>query len=64
LYTSEQWGKAATSEDFQTSFQVIGPGDRSSGKKGAGAARKSNAAKALDNLFDLWVYGIPSGTKK
>jgi len=63
LYTSEQWDQAATSEDFQKAFEAINRGNRTTGKKGVVAVRK-NGAKTLDNLFDLWVYGIPSGIAK
>ncbi len=63
LYTSELWGQAATSEDFQKAFGTISAGNRNDGKKSAAAGRK-NSAKALSNLFDLWVYGIPIGKAK
>ena len=62
LYTSQHWGQAAGSEDFQKAFAVISGGNPGAGKKGAAAGK--NNAKALDNLFDLWVYGIPNGTVK
>jgi len=58
-----QWGQAATSEDFQKAFAGLGRDNPGTGKKGGGATRKSSAS-SLDNLFDLWVYGIPSGNAK
>jgi len=65
LYTSELWGRAATSEDFQKAFETVHAPNPNTGKKGV-AIRKNgkNAAKPLDNLFDLWVYGIPAGKTK
>jgi aminopeptidase N len=62
-YTNMQWGQAATSEDFQKAFAGLGRDNPGTGKKGGGATRKSSAS-SLDNLFDLWVYGIPSGNAK
>jgi aminopeptidase N len=62
FYTNEQWGQAVTSEDFQKAFEAISGGNRSTGKKGAVAVRKT--AKTLDDLFSLWVYGIPIGIAK
>jgi aminopeptidase N len=68
LYTSGQWGRAVTSEDFQRAFDAVNRGNRGTGKKNGGTApHKTNAktsAKTLDNLFDLWVYGIPSAIAK
>jgi hypothetical protein len=61
-YTSEHWGQAAASEDFQKAFAVIIGGNPGAGRKVAAAGK--NNAKTLDNLFGLWVYGIPSGTAK
>ena len=59
LYTSQHWGQAAASEDFQKAFATISGGNSRTGKKkGADAGKKS--AKTLDNLFSLWVYGISS----
>jgi aminopeptidase N len=60
-YTSEHWGQAAASEDFQKAFSAIGGGNPRTGKK---PAALKNSAKTLDNLFSLWVYGIPGGTAK
>jgi hypothetical protein len=63
-YTSVQWGQAVTSEDFQNAFGGINTSvNQNSGKKGRGAARK-NSPTTLDDLFDLWVYGVPSGKAK
>jgi aminopeptidase N len=69
LYTSEQWGHAAASEDLQRAFDAVSTGDRSAGKKGGGTSGRKqksakNAATPLDNLFDLWVYGIASTTSR
>jgi hypothetical protein len=68
LYTAAQWGHPATGEDFQNAFKAINTGESSPGKKtGAGRRKQSekkNSPKTLDNLFDLWVYGIPDGVAK
>jgi aminopeptidase N len=63
LYTSEHWGQAAASQDFQRAFAAVSGGNPRTGKK-SGADAGKNSAKTLDNLFSLWVYGIPSGTVK
>lgn len=62
LYTSGQWGHAATSEDLQKAFAAAGG---SAAKKSAAPEAKSNrkakgrdGETTLDNLFDLWVYGM------
>ena len=62
LYTSEQWGQAATSEDFQKAFGAS-RGIRSTAKK-AGVAARKNSPKNLDDLFDRWVYEIPGRIAK
>ncbi len=49
-YTGGQWGHAATTEDFQSAFLTTRMGAKGS-------------PKAVNNLFDVWVYGIP-GRKK
>ena len=63
LYTSDQWGRAAASEDLQKAFDAVNTGNGSAGKKANASSRKKNAKSTstpLDNLFDLWVYGIPN----
>ena len=52
---------------LQKAFDAVSTGDRSAAKKGDGASgrkiKKSSAKNTgtpLDNLFDLWVYGIPN----
>jgi aminopeptidase N len=62
LYTTEQWGQAAASEDFQKAFAAISGGNSRTGKKKADAGK--NSAKTVDSLFSLWVYGVPSETGK
>jgi aminopeptidase N len=68
LYTSEQWGKAATSEDLQKPLDAAASSSRSAGKNGGASRRRNrtnsatNSPTDLDNLFDLWVYGIPNAT--
>jgi len=68
LYTSNEWGQAATSEDLQKAFDAVAPADRGTEPKRGAARRKKNSkvmATPLDKLFDLWVYGIPEpATKK
>jgi aminopeptidase N len=62
LYTREQWGQAATSEDLQKAFDAVNTGNPSAAKKDRASRRKNNSknnTKPLDKLFDLWVYGIP-----
>ncbi len=66
LYTSDQWDRAATSEDIQKAFDAVNPGSANAGKEASAARRKKNPKnppKPLDSLFDLWVYGIPDSTK-
>jgi aminopeptidase N len=67
LYTSEQWGRAAASEDMQKAFDAVNTGNGTAGNK-AGAARskknRKDTSSPLDNLFDLWVYGIPNTPSK
>jgi aminopeptidase N len=67
-YTARQWGQAATSEDFQNAFEALNTGNRGAGGKGGATERKNsgkkNSPKTLDNLFDLWVYGIPNVVAK
>jgi aminopeptidase N len=68
-YTSNQWGQVATSQDLQMALDGVDTGNQNTNRKGDAPARKGNAktaAKPLDNLFDLWVYGLPntdSGSK-
>jgi aminopeptidase N len=67
LYTSDQWGRAATSEDLQKAFDAVDTGNGSAGKDSSASRRRKNpktAGKPVDNLFDLWVYGIPNSTPK
>jgi aminopeptidase N len=66
LYTSDQWGRAATSEDLQKAFDAANTGNRGTGKKVGAPGRRNNpqnSPKTLDSLFDLWVYGIIPNTK-
>jgi aminopeptidase N len=63
LYTHDQWDQAVTSEDFERAFQATGAGHPRSGKPSALGARKNNA-KTLDDLFAVWVYGVPAGNTK
>jgi len=62
LYTGQHWGQAASSEDFQKAFATISGANPGAGKKGTAASK--NNAKTLDNLFGLWVYGVPAETAK
>jgi hypothetical protein len=70
LYTGDQWGQAATSEDLKKALDAENAGNRSTDKKGGAPGRRNrkNGATSsptnLDNLFDLWVYGIPSTTSR
>jgi hypothetical protein len=70
LYTSDQWGKGATSEDLQKALDAVDTGsvstDKKSGSSGRRGGKKSakNNAKPLDNLFDMWVYGISNAPAK
>lgn len=51
LYTTNEWGHAATSEDFQRAFETVAPGRKTPGKD-------------MDQLFDNWVYGVTSAVPK
>ncbi len=71
LYTSDEWGMAATSENLQRAFDATSAGSRDSGKEDGGKRRgrsAKNGAKtsvsALDNLFDEWVYGLANTSGK
>jgi len=66
LYTGDQWGQAATSDDLRKAFDAATTGNRSTDKKGGGNRKNGAASRpsSLDNLFDLWVYGIPNSTSK
>jgi hypothetical protein len=70
LYTSDQWGQAATSEDLQKAFDAVNTGNHAADKKGGGGggkkgskASEKNAPKSVDSLFDLWVFGVPNTGK-
>jgi aminopeptidase N len=68
-YTSENWGQAVTSEDLQRAFAGISGNFRTAGKKAGIGSKgatplKETRSKALDTLFDVWVYGIPPKTAK
>jgi aminopeptidase N len=63
LYTSNQWGRAAGSEDFQSAFAAVNTISPNAGKKGASRS-PANGAKNLADLFDMWVYGIASAAPK
>jgi aminopeptidase N len=68
LYTSDQWGRAATSEDLRKAFDAVNAG--AAGKGGATERRsgRKNSAKngdtPVDNLFNMWVYGVPNTTSR
>jgi aminopeptidase N len=67
LYTRDQWGQAAASEDLQKAFDGVDTGHPETEKKDNASGRKKNAKasqKPLDNLFDLWVYGLPDTNSK
>jgi aminopeptidase N len=64
LYTSDHWGQATTSEDLQKAFDAVDTSHPTAAKKKGGASGRKSTAKPLDNLFDLWVYGIPNTTPK
>ncbi len=68
LYTTDQWGRAAASEDLQKAFDAVNTG---AGKKEGAPARKGSrkdSAKSsgtpVDSLFDMWVYGIANTTSR
>jgi aminopeptidase N len=60
-YTADEWGQAATSEDFQKAFAAAGAGASAGAKKSSSA--KKGSANALDTLFDNWVWGITRNGK-
>jgi aminopeptidase N len=67
LFTAGDWGKTASSEDFEHALGAVPRGaNAASGKR---RARKNNVkplrnATTLDNLFNTWVYGIATGKTK
>lgn len=68
LYTSDQWGGAATSEDLQKALDAVNTGaGKKSGAPGSKGSRKNSAKSSgtpLDSLFDMWVYGIPNAASR
>jgi aminopeptidase N len=60
LYTSGQWGHEATSEDLQKAFDAVNTAGRAKGRK----SNSKNGPNTLDNLFDMWVFGIASPKSK
>jgi aminopeptidase N len=62
VYTSDQWGRAAASEDLQKAFDAVkgGAAERKGGRKNSA----KNGGTPVDNLFDMWVYGIPNTTSR
>jgi aminopeptidase N len=67
LYTSDQWGHAAASEDIQKAFDAVDTGNATPAAKASASRRKKNSKnspKPLDALFDLWVYGVPEASSK
>lgn len=63
LYTSNEWGRVSTSEDFQRTFEIVTPSEGIERKKESSAARKKSGT-SLDDLFDMWVYGVTSAVPK
>lgn len=55
-YTADRWGREASSEDFQNAFRTVKPQPPKGGPK--------NVTKAMNTLFDQWVYGLPRGNPK
>jgi aminopeptidase N len=66
MYAGNEWGQAATSEDFQRAFEAgaadSGNAGRNEGKKGASGPRNGKSKTTLDNMFEMWVYGIANQT--
>ena len=67
IYTNDQWGAAADSEDLQRAFDSVGVASRNTAGKSAetrrGASAKKSGAGPLDTLFDNWVWGIATNGK-
>ena len=57
LYTSDQWGKAAGSEDLQKAFGAVDTTKNGASGRGKSGKNAKNTAKPLDTLFEMWVYG-------
>jgi aminopeptidase N len=66
LYTDGHWGQAADSEAFQNAFRSVYSGDRNKHAKPTRSHKGSADPQEtpLDELFDLWVYGVVSGNSK
>lgn len=69
LFTSEAWGKGASSEGFQAALAAARSTAGQGGKKSAAAQRSRNPkllgnANKPENLFDTWVYGVSTGKTK
>jgi aminopeptidase N len=58
LYTSQQWGQAAASEDLQKAFEAANP-VRSAGKKGGAAARRRSTLSSTSGFTES-RRGLPS----
>lgn len=61
IYAGDEWGKAASSADLQQAFDAANTGVVPGGKK---STTRANAEKPLDNLFDMWVYGVSNEVPK
>jgi aminopeptidase N len=61
-YTAERWNKSASNDDFESAFR--GAETRDGGTERQGARRKATGPKTLDKLFDQWVYGVTTRSKK
>jgi aminopeptidase N len=57
LYTNGQWGQLATSVDLQKAFDAVNRNPAPQAKDSKKNKFK-NGETPLDNLFDLWVYGM------
>jgi aminopeptidase N len=57
LYTNGCWGQLATSFDLQKAFDAVNRNPAPQGKDSK-KSKVKNSETPLDNLFDLWVYGM------
>jgi aminopeptidase N len=63
LYTNGHWGQLVTSFDLQKAFDAVNRNPAPQGKerpegKESKKSKVKNGETPLDNLFDLWVYGM------
>lgn len=60
LFTGAAWSQSATSEDLQRAFDAVNQKGAASGSRKNHKGGAKDSSTPLDNLFDMWVYGVLS----